>query len=98
MINDPYDWPGWSLDTNPFGKEFDREARHRMVLGSQLLLPLMQRWDIGSRALEVGPFFNPLLTPTRFPSIGITFMENDPHVVQYLRECYPGTLVIPQDM
>ncbi len=98
MITDSYDWPGWPLENSPYGKEFDQEARHRMILGSQLLLPLMHKWDVGTRALEVGPFFNPLLTPSQFPSTDITFMENDPHVLRYLRESYPQTMVLAQDL
>ena len=82
---DNYSWPGWSLQDNPFGTEFDLEARRRMIQNSCLLLPLIQKHGPGEIIMEAGPFFNPLITPDRFPSIRqIIYTDNDPYVIQYL--------------
>lgn len=97
MKKSQYDWVGWSLENNPYDKDFDAEARERMIQGSQLLLPLIKKYDLGNKLLEVGPFFIPLLTPASFPNNHITFMDNDPYVIKYLIDNYPQTTVISQD-
>lgn len=98
ITKEDFDWPGWPLDKNPYGKEFDLAARERMFLCSQLLLPLIKKHEVGEFPLEVGPFFNPLLTPELFSSSYITFMDNDAYVIKYLKQKYPETTVIYQDL
>jgi len=48
-----YNWPGWLLNKNPYGDEFDLEARKRMVEGSKLLLPFIRKYNkkIGKKKL-----------------------------------------------
>ena len=83
-------WPGWSLDTNPFGEEFDEAARKRMVVGSRMLYPFLRKYQkkIGNTILEIGPFFNPLITPQTFPHATIVYWDNDTHVTHYLNTTY----------
>jgi hypothetical protein len=38
------DWPGWPLDNNPYGDEFDLSARKRMLAGSQMLFPFLKKY------------------------------------------------------
>lgn len=84
---DDFDWPGWPLGNNPYGEEFGLAARKRMVKGSRMLLPLIKKHlgEIGEVLLEVGPFFNPLLTASEFPDKTIFYWENDRHVLNWLR-------------
>lgn len=82
-----YDWPGWPLDHNPFGKDFDLAARERMVKGSRMLLPLLQKYGLGKVVLEAGPFFVPLIVPSDKRTV--IYADNDPFVVGYLRGKYP---------
>lgn len=91
---DTYDWTGWPLADNPFGREFDLEARRRMVEGSEALLPLLERYGVGERPLEVGPFFNPLVTPQRFPAARITYLDNDIFVRAYLQQQFGDSVII----
>lgn len=83
-----YEWPGWPIAENSFGKEFDLDARKRMFQGSRALLPLMEKYKdgFGQRLLEVGPFFIPLITKESFPDKDIVYWENDPHVIKWLCE------------
>ncbi len=92
-----YDWPGWPLADNPHGTEFDLAARKRMVAGSKLLSPYLDRYKdkMGPMLLEVGPFFNPLLSPEAFPGKDIFFWENDYHVLKWLHKEYEGHRVYP---
>ena len=85
-----YDWPGWSIESNPFGNEFDLTARKRMVKGSRMLLPLIKKYSgrIENPVLEVGSFFQPLVTPELFPKKKIFYWENDRNVIGYLRKKY----------
>lgn len=86
-----YDWPGWPIGENPHGEDFDLPGRKRMVLGSIMLLPLLRKYkrEMGRVILEVGPFFNPLVTPKEFPHATIFYWENDHHVFRYLKNRYP---------
>jgi len=81
-----FEWPGWPLSENPFGEEFDAPARKRMVTGSQMLIPLLEKYrpEMGTNILEIGPFFNPLTTPKSFPNTEIFYWENDRHVIEHL--------------
>jgi len=87
------DWPGWELSENKFGDEFDRAARIRMIVGSRQLLPFLFKHisALTGSILEIGPFFNPLLTCSELnhklpPDVNLTFLENDPHALQYLTD------------
>lgn len=92
MANDlkKLDWPGWPSKNNPFGGEFDLVARKRMISGSRQLLPLLRKYkrEMGKIVLEVGPFFNPLVTPREFPRAKIFYWENDRHVLAHLKKIY----------
>ncbi|MFH0905533.1 MAG: hypothetical protein V1826_02325 [bacterium] len=95
-----YDWPGWPLNDNPYGSDFDLPARKRMIAGSRQLWPLIQKYKnrLGTNLLEVGPFFNPLITPKEFPKGRIFYWENDRHVLKWLPRQYPGTAPIYCDL
>lgn len=89
------DWPGWPLYNNPYGDEFDHDARIRMIQGSRKLIPyiLQYKHQLRHSLLEIGPFFNPLLKNEEV--IGhipensfFTFLENDPHAVSWLHKQY----------
>ena len=94
-----YDWPGWPLDQNPYGKEFDLDARIRMVQGSRKLLPLINKYEsqVGSTMIEAGPFFEPLLTPDTFPGKSIIYVDNDHFVADYLAARFPDAHIISHD-
>ena len=42
-------WPGWPLESNPYGEKFDLAARKRMLAGSQILAPFIKKYkkDLG---------------------------------------------------
>ncbi len=91
-------WPGWLLKDNPYGGEFDVEARQRMIRYSRLLLPFMEKYDVGRTPLELGPFFNPVLISDLFPGAEISYIDNDKYVVQYLAKRYPTAAVQLQNI
>ena len=95
-LND-FNWPGWPLKGNPYGKDFDLNARIRMVKGSELLFKLINKYKskIGDSILEVGPFFNPLITPKNFPDKKIFYWENDYHVITFLKKNFSNRKVCP---
>ena len=88
MIEYSYDWPGWSLSKNKFGKEFDIEARKRMVDGRLKLNPFIKKYykKLGTAILEIGPFFDPLIIPSKFKSKEIFYIDSDHYVKEYLTE------------
>ncbi|MFH1667646.1 MAG: hypothetical protein ABH884_01310 [Candidatus Komeilibacteria bacterium] len=90
-------WPGWPLDDNPHGEEFDLPARKRMLTGSEMLLPFLRKHkkNMGENILEIGPFFYPLINPKEFPNINIFYWENDYHVLKYLSKKYKNKSVYP---
>lgn len=92
MITHEFDWPGWPLEGDPYGGEFDAAARKRMVEGSRQLLSVISRFrrKIGNIVLEVGPFFNPIVTPKEFRHRHIFYWENDRHVLKYLAQYFNG--------
>ncbi len=92
-----YNWPGWPLEENPHGGDFDIEARKRMITGSQMLSPFLKKYrkNMGNIILEVGPFFNPLVTPEEFPNSQIFYWENDYHVLKYHNNKYKKDSVYP---
>ena len=94
-VTSRYNWPGWPLSANPYESDFDEKARERMVKGGEELLPLLEKHShkIGQRLLEAGPFFNPLVTPERFPNKAIVYLDNDLHTVLWLKEKKQGTVV-----
>ena len=91
-------WPGWSLKTNIYGKQFDYEARERMKRGNHLFCQIIQSHyeKLGDSILEVGPFFSPLMShPDGYIRKAIFFWENDPNVVRWLMEDNHGKQVFP---
>ena len=90
-------WPGWPLENNPYGDDFDLEARKRMVKGSKMLLPLIKKYkeNLGNVILEIGPFFNPLITPKDFSKKKIFYWENDYNVIRYLKNIYQKKEIYP---
>jgi len=99
-MEEQYNWPGWLIRDNPHGKEFDLEARKRMVRGSKLIVPLIKRYcgSLGPFLLEAGPFFEPLITPKNMPDKRICYVDNDSNVLSYLQEKYPSTFCIYHDL
>jgi len=85
-VENKFEWPGWSLKNNPHGKDFDIDARKRMVYGSEILLPFIYKYKnkLGDFILEVGPFFNPLTSIKNFPEKNICYWENDLYVLHWL--------------
>ncbi len=92
-----FDWPGWPLDNNPYGEQFDADARQRMFDGSNALVPFFKNYSssMGSNILEVGPFFSPLITSEQYPEANIFYWENDHHVLKYLSKKYEYQSVYP---
>lgn len=90
-------WSGWRLEDNPHGKDFDLEARKRMLLGSNKLEPVIDKYkdQMGQNILEIGPFFNPLITPEKFPDSSICYWENDYHVLRHHINNSAGKAVHP---
>lgn len=91
------DWPGWPVNTNEFGEEFDRDARVRMVIGGQKLLPYIGKYLCPSSKylLEIGPFFNPLLFHDHIRLLHddeatVVFLENDQHALAWLNNNFPS--------
>lgn len=87
------EWPGWSLSDNKYGKEFDAEARIRMIETGRKLLPyLLDNSAIfGENFLEIGPFFTPILFSEELQNYlpknhNINFLENDQNVINWLSE------------
>ena len=81
-----YNWPGWSLSSNTFGKEFDLEARARMITGRDFFRLFISQFNIGSSMLEIGPFFSPTIAADALPSSSsIVYLENDRHALRQLR-------------
>ncbi len=80
-----YNWPGWSSDRNPYGRDFDTAARKRMVAGSLLLLPFIKKHEqkLGKNVLEIGPFFDPLISIKNFADKNIYYLDNDRFVVNH---------------
>lgn len=76
--------------THPFKKHFDgedgRKAYNRMVAGSLELLPYLERFTKGHKMMEVGPFYDPLLTKERFPNAEITYVDRDKDVLKFLKD------------
>ena len=52
-----------------------------------MLLPLIKKYkeNLGNVILEIGPFFNPLITPKDFSKTKIFYWENDYNVIRYLK-------------
>lgn len=81
----PIDWPGWSVENNPYGLEFDAAARARMIAASALIEPILARYLPAKRAVEIGPLFNPHITPANNPGERI-YIEKDDHAARWLRQ------------
>jgi hypothetical protein len=89
---DDLDWPGWPLEANPYGDEFDGEARRRMLTGSRLLRPYLAKYQVKAdkAILEVGPFFIPLIVPDEFADSAIFYWDNDVHALEWLAQNHRG--------
>ena len=100
MEEKDFNWAGWELKKNLHGEEFDLEARKRMIAGSQMLLPLVKKYNskLGKNILEIGPFFNPLITPEEFPNKNIFYWENDQNVLKWLSKKYKNSVPIYCDL
>jgi hypothetical protein len=83
-------WPGWDLNSNEHGTEFDELARERMVAGGLELSKYIDKYlsNFGESILEVGPFFNPITKEIgeKISTKLVTYWDNDPHVIQWLHE------------
>jgi hypothetical protein len=98
--NNKYNWPGWDLKDNPFGKDFNLAARKRMVAGGKLLYLLIKKYKarLGNKVLEVGPFFDPLISTKLFKYKKIYYLDNDPFVLSYLKKKYKKAYLIPYNI
>lgn len=67
--------------------EFDKKGIKRMILGSWQLRRFL-KIKKGKNVLEVGPFFNPQITPTTNPTNPIVWWENEREVINYLTKKY----------
>lgn len=91
---DHFAWTQTSNNTlftsSEYGKEFDDQAKGRMIFGASLLNPFLQefRQHIAGRSLEVGPFKNPLLHPDKFHAEELTYIDADDNVVDYLNTMF----------
>jgi len=67
--------------------EFDRKAIERMIHGSWQLRKFLK---IGKndKVLEVGPFFNPQITPENGKTRKIVYWENEQDVIEFLAGKY----------
>ncbi|WP_268847133.1 hypothetical protein [Flavobacterium aestivum] len=87
------EWPGWSLENNKYGEDFDAEARVRMIETGRKLLPYLLDYipDSSKNYLEIGPFFTPILfsdeiTDTLRKDRQVSFLENDKNVISWLTD------------
>lgn len=87
------EWPGWSLDNNKFGKDFDAAARIRMIETGRKLLPYLldHANPTSKKYLEIGPFFTPILFSDELNDVlpkdkQVSFLENDQNVINWLTE------------
>ncbi len=90
------DWPGWGVENNAFGNEFDKEARKRMIVGGKKLLPTLEEYSncFGSKLLEIGPFFNPLTEHLSLSNTEVTYWENDANVCSWLKTKSKGKVIL----
>ncbi|MFQ5647854.1 MAG: hypothetical protein ACE5FW_01335 [Candidatus Aenigmatarchaeota archaeon] len=70
-----------------------------MLKGSKVLSPVIRRYSdkMSNPVLEVGPFFTPLIKPGHEDK-DIFYLDNDRHVVKYLRENFPTADVVHFDL
>jgi hypothetical protein len=97
VAEETYAWPGWPLEANPYGAEFDLAARKRMVAGGRALSPFLDQYRsrLGRVILEVGPFFTPLVVPDEFTESIVVYWDNDPHVLKWLAERHDAGRALP---
>lgn len=89
---------GWPLDVCSFDGEFDEAARERMIYGGKLLLKTIKEYKerLGNYILEIGPFFNPLVTMDLLkPHQRLAYWENDLHALKWLKEEHLNNQVFP---
>jgi len=88
------EWPGWSLENNKYGDEFDADARVRMIETGRKLIPYLLDLNgidnLNMKYLEIGPFFTPLLFSEELIDLlpnkkSRNFIDNDPNVINYIK-------------
>lgn len=92
------EFEGWSIDSSSFNGEFDEAARERMIKGGRLLLKYLEeyRLRLGDYLLEIGPFYNPLLSREALePHQRLAYWENDLHALKWLKETHLCNQVFP---
>lgn len=92
--------PGWTVGSNPYGKEFDLAARKRMIRASSNILPSLNKFSsqFGERILEVGPLFNPHIVPEKFKDKEIHYWEKDANICNWLENKYFGKKVFVRNI
>lgn len=83
------EFDGWPVDLNSFNGEFDEAARERMIKGGKCLLKYIHSYKekLGKYILEIGPFFNPLVTREMLEeSQRLAYWENDLYALRELKE------------
>ncbi len=50
-------------------------------------MPFLNKYQryLGRVGLEVGPFFDPILVPAKFPGKSLVYLDNDPYAIKFLR-------------
>jgi hypothetical protein len=79
--------PKWSLSDAGCIGLLDRPSRKRMIASCRRLLPYIRKYrcSLGEMILEIGPFFDPLVTPARFPHKTLFYLDKEAHVLKYLK-------------
>lgn len=95
---DKADFEGWPVDLYSFGGEFDEAARERMINGGRLLLKNIESYksQLGKYILEIGPFYNPLVTKEFLRNDQrLAYWENDPFALSWLKQTHLNNHVFP---
>lgn len=75
-------------EEHPYKSHFEgqegKEAFQRMAAGSLELMPYLQQYVADGKVLEIGPFYNPLITQDRFPDVAPTYIDRDDGVLEYV--------------
>ena len=96
--SDRIEFDGWPLDLHSFNGEFDEAARERMINGGKCLLKYIHSYKekLGNYILEIGPFFNPLVTGDLLePNQRLTYWENDLYALSMLKEKHLSNQIFP---
>jgi hypothetical protein len=92
-----------AFSVSEYGREFDDEAKERMIIGCRQISHLLEKYAsrIRGAGIEFGPFKNPLLLPEAFPDCAITYVDGDIDVAQHLRSRFranPSVQVVSADL